>query len=167
MGSFQLGRGEQLQCWRNVALLRDLAIHGRLCLSFEGSTATDYAGSCAVAQRVDAFDEKKQWFEPHRMGSLWFVACWSLSVSSLLLLSGQLCIIILCNNSGASLYGHQGSCKGAGQLRLYKNGVFKRLCDRNVHFMAKKHAQSHKPLQNKKIAFTQPLCNYCAVYAQV
>jgi hypothetical protein len=27
--------------------------------------------------------------------------------------------------------------------------------------------QSHGPLQNKKIAFTQPLCNYCAVYAQV
>ena len=26
---------------------------------------------------------------------------------------------------------------------------------------------SHDPLQNKKIAFTQPLCNYCAVYAQV
>ena len=39
MGSFQLGRGEQLQCWRNVALLHDLAIHGRLCLSFEGSSS--------------------------------------------------------------------------------------------------------------------------------
>jgi hypothetical protein len=33
---------------------------------------------------------KKQWFEPRRMGSLWFlVACGSLSVSSLMLLSGQ------------------------------------------------------------------------------
>jgi hypothetical protein len=33
---------------------------------------------------------KKQWFEPRRMGSLWFgSACGSLSVSSLLLLSGQ------------------------------------------------------------------------------
>jgi hypothetical protein len=28
-------------------------------------------------------------------------------------------------------------------------------------------AQSHDPLQNKKIAFTLPLVNYCAVYAQV
>ena len=26
---------------------------------------------------------------------------------------------------------------------------------------------SHEPLQNKKIAFTLPLVNYCAVYAQV
>jgi hypothetical protein len=47
-------------------------------------------------------------------------------------------------HSGASVYGHRGSCKDAGQLRLYKNGVFKRLCDRNVHFMAKKHARCAK-----------------------
>jgi hypothetical protein len=33
---------------------------------------------------------KKQWFEPRRVGSLWFGGVlWSLSVSSLLLLSGQ------------------------------------------------------------------------------
>ena len=60
MGSFQLGRGEQLQCWRNVALLHDLAIHGRLCLSFERIAAADYAGSFAGAREhasVDAFEE--------------------------------------------------------------------------------------------------------------
>jgi hypothetical protein len=33
---------------------------------------------------------KKQWFEPRPMGWLWFGGvCWSLSVSSLLLLSGK------------------------------------------------------------------------------
>jgi hypothetical protein len=37
MGSFRLGQGERLQCWCNVALVRDLAIHGQLlvCLLFK------------------------------------------------------------------------------------------------------------------------------------
>jgi hypothetical protein len=50
----------------------------------------------------------------------------------------------LCNNPGVSLYGHRGSCNGAGQLGLCKNGVFKRLFDRIFYFMAKKHARCAK-----------------------
>jgi hypothetical protein len=42
------------------------------------------------------------------------------------------------------IHGHRGSCKGAGQLGLYKNGVFKRLFDRKFYFMAKKHARCTK-----------------------
>jgi hypothetical protein len=34
------------------------------------------------------------------------------------------------------LYGHRGSCKGARQLVGHKGGVFKRLFDRNLYFMA-------------------------------
>jgi hypothetical protein len=73
MGSFQLGRGERLQCWRNT--LRSFVISPSM-VDFAyrlNVAAADYAGSCAVAQRVDAFEEAV-WFEPRpiRMGSLWF-----------------------------------------------------------------------------------------------
>jgi hypothetical protein len=72
MGSVQLGRGERLQCWRNVALLRDLAIHGRLLEFVYRLNAADYAGCCAVAHASVGVVSKRQWFEPRRMGSLWF-----------------------------------------------------------------------------------------------
>jgi hypothetical protein len=70
MGSFQLGRGERLQCWRNV--LRFFVIS-----PFTGDfayrlNAADHAGSCAVAHAsVDAFEEAVV-RTTRRMGSLWF-----------------------------------------------------------------------------------------------
>ena len=51
---------------------------------------------------------------------------------------------LLLHNAGVSLYGHRGSSTGAGQLGLCKNGVFKRLFDRNFYSMAKKHARCAK-----------------------
>jgi hypothetical protein len=47
--------------------------------------AADYAGSCACAQVLML--SKKQWFEPRRIVCCGLVACGSLSVSNLLLLS--------------------------------------------------------------------------------
>jgi hypothetical protein len=44
----------------------------------------------------------------------------------------------------ALIYGHRSSCKGARQLVGHKGGVLKRLCDRNLHFMAHRHARCAK-----------------------
>jgi hypothetical protein len=84
MGSFQLGRGEQLQCWRNVALLRDLAIQGDFTYRLNVAAA-DYAGSRQLRSRTACCCfQRSSGFRTMPSGVLW-----SLSVSSLLLLSGQ------------------------------------------------------------------------------
>jgi hypothetical protein len=94
MGSFRLGQGKRLQCWRKAALLHDLAIHvGDFAYSLNVAVAaSDYAGSCAQVRESTQvlMLSKKQCGSNHaervRCG---LVACWSLSVWSLLLLSGQ------------------------------------------------------------------------------
>jgi hypothetical protein len=63
-------RRQSAVCRRSAALLRDLIIHERLCSSFERSSSRlcRQLRTCAKVLMLS----KKQWFEPRRMGSLWF-----------------------------------------------------------------------------------------------
>jgi hypothetical protein len=76
MGSFRLV--DEVNDCSAGATLRFFVIspftRGRLCLSFEGIAAADYAGSraCVRESTQVMMLSKKQWFEPRRMGSFWF-----------------------------------------------------------------------------------------------